>query len=95
MGTHRVTVELQEDSYNLLRSVVDSGEYASESQVIDNLIAQLGPGAVLHQAVLKHWMLDEVLPAIDEYDNDPSSGMTPEQLRSRLATASLAWPNGS
>lgn len=38
MGTHRVTIDLPEHSYNLLRSMVESGEYASESDAIAGLL---------------------------------------------------------
>ena len=128
MGTHRVTIDLPEDSYNLLRSVVDSGQYASESDAIADLIPSLcfrdipnettvaamkagDRGEVtkfasidelmadLHlvqdHETLKNWMREEVLPAIGDYDANPSSACTPEQLRHHLAQASRNWPNGS
>lgn len=89
MNIHRVTLELTEDSYNLLRSVVDSGEYASESDAIADLIPDLRPDrdGFPDTESFKQWMLEDVLAADNEYDLHPETAFTPEQLRNRLSAA--------
>ena len=87
MGTHCVTIELPEDSYNYLRSVVDSGEYVSESDVILESLAALRSDPLQHHEALNSWMLEEVLPAVEEYDTNPASGFTPEELHRYLGQA--------
>ena len=52
LGTHRVTIDLPEDSYNLLRSVIDSGEYASESDAIAYVIPSVFSRRVPNQTTL-------------------------------------------
>lgn len=93
MDTHRVTIDIPEASFNSLRSVVESGKYASETDVILELIAQMEPDLGDDQEEFKAWMLEDVLPAIEEFDADPSSAFTPEQLRIHLAQASQNWPD--
>jgi hypothetical protein len=39
------------------------------------------------------WLRDEVLAADDELEADPSSGLTPEQLRGRLQEARTVSAN--
>ena len=92
MGTHRVTIDLPEHAYQSLRTLVGSGQYDSESDVISEALAMLRLDPVQDQeTTLKNWMLEEVLPAVDEFDADPSSGLTSEQLRIHLAQARQTW----
>jgi antitoxin ParD1/3/4 len=89
MSTHRITLELPDDSYELLRRLVESGHYASESEVVADALLDLshdpspGPG----DPSFDRWLREEVLAVDDELEADPSSGLTPEQLRARLEEA--------
>jgi hypothetical protein len=83
MGTHRVTIELADASYQVLRRAVDSGQYASESAAVEEVIIS---GLCLEPAPqegpeFERWLREEVLAADDELEADLSSGLTPEQLR--------------
>lgn len=92
MGTHRVTIELADDSYRLLRRAVESGDFASESEAVAEALYDLAMPvtSVSGNPEFDRWMLEEVLPADDELEADPSSGLTPEQLHEELAAARLA-----
>jgi Arc/MetJ-type ribon-helix-helix transcriptional regulator len=91
MSTHRVTIELAEVSYKLLRHAVDSGQYSSESEVVEDFIAGLCLDPINEDGPeFERWLREEVLAADDELEADPSSGLTPDQLRASLAEARLA-----
>ena len=91
MGTHRVTVELAEGSYQLLRRAVDSGQYSSESEAVEDVLTALCLEPIAEEGPeFERWLREDVLAADDELEADPSSGLTPEQLRAILAQARLA-----
>jgi len=92
MRTHRVTVELPQASYRHLRQMVESGLYPSESDAVADVLldASLTQDAALKGADLDSWMRGEVLAADDALEADPTSGLTPEQLRAELLAARQA-----
>jgi len=91
MSTHRVTLELPAASYRNLRRMVESGEYASESEAVADVLLDLGlgPAPKAGDEVFDRWMREEVLPADDELMANPESGLSPEQLNASLAAARL------
>jgi Arc/MetJ-type ribon-helix-helix transcriptional regulator len=89
VSTHRITLELPDDSYALLRRLVESGGYASESRVVADALLDLrfGPSPSRGDPSFDRWLREEVLAADDELKADPSSGLTPEQLHASLQEA--------
>jgi Arc/MetJ-type ribon-helix-helix transcriptional regulator len=91
MGTHRVTVEIADNSYQLLRRAVESGQYRSESEAVEDVLTALCLEPIVHEGPeFEQWLREDALAADDELEADPSSGLTTEQLRSSLAQARLA-----
>jgi antitoxin ParD1/3/4 len=71
-----------------LRERVQSGEYASESEVVREGLRALW---ARDQAV-EAWLRGEVTEAYDALAADPSRGVSADELRSRLATNRNAAP---
>jgi len=92
MSTHRVTLELPAASYRNLRKMVESGEYASESEAVAEVLLNIGlePAPTIDDSAFERWMRSEVLPADDELEANPESGLSPEQLNASLDAARLA-----
>ena len=66
---------------NAVRAKVQTGEYASESEVIrDGLRALLA-----RDRAVEGWLHDQVGPAYDALKAEPSRAVTAEQLRARIA----------
>ena len=65
---------------DLLHRKVASGEYASESEVIADSIALLEE----QSRDIEQWLRDEAVPACLELEADPSSGISPAELRTAL-----------
>ena len=79
--TQQMSITLPNDMADAVRAKVRAGEYASESEVIrDGLRALMA----LDRAV-ESWLQDQVGPAYDALKADPSSAVTADQLRARLA----------
>ncbi len=89
MPTQRITIELPESAYAVLRDQVDSGAYASESECVAQLLREVDEASPTpvekDHSEFERWMREEVLPADDELSAEPSSGYTPDDLRSILA----------
>jgi putative addiction module CopG family antidote len=64
-----------------VRAKVESGQYASESEVIRDSLRALD----MHDRALEQWLVNEVLPSIDAVRDNPSSVRTSEQVRASLA----------
>jgi antitoxin ParD1/3/4 len=92
MNTRRITVDLPNASYRNLRRLVESGQYASESEALAEVLLDVGlePAHAPGDPEFDRWMREEVLVADDELEADPSAGLTPEQLHAELAAARLA-----
>ena len=67
----------------MVRSKVDSGAYASESEVIRDGLRALQ----MHDRALETWLTTEVLPSIEAVKENPSLVRTGEQVRASLAKA--------
>ena len=91
MGTHRVTLEIADNSYRLLRRAVEPGQYRSESEAVEDVLTALCLEPMAQDGPeFERWLRGEVLAADDELEADPSSGLTSEQVRATLAQARLA-----
>ncbi len=79
--TQQLSITLPNEMANAVRAKVQTGEYASESEVIrDGLRALLA-----RDRAVEGWLHDQVGPAYDALKADPSRAVTAEQLRARIA----------
>ncbi|HWU50164.1 MAG TPA: type II toxin-antitoxin system ParD family antitoxin [Asticcacaulis sp.] len=79
-------ITLPEDLARLVRDKVDSGEYADVNDVIVDGLR----GLQEQNLPLEAWLRDEVVPAYDAMQADPSRGLTPDEVRARLAESRAA-----
>ncbi len=88
--TQQLSITLPNDMADVVKAKVKTGEYASESEVIrDGLRALLA-----RDRAVEVWLHNQVGPAYDALKADPSRAVTPEQVRERLACASLTIESG-
>ena len=79
--TQQISITLPNEMAAAVRSKVQAGEYASESEVIrDGLRALLA-----RDLAVESWLRDQVGPAYDALKADPSRTVTVAQVRKRLA----------
>jgi len=82
-STTQLSITLPNEMAEMVKSKVESGEYASESEVIrDGLRAM-----EMQNRALEAWLRSEVVPALDAMKADPSSARTGQQVRESLAAA--------
>jgi putative addiction module CopG family antidote len=63
-----------------VKAKVGSGEYATESEVIrDGLRALLA-----RDRAIERWLREEVVPGMDAYDADPTTGISIEAMRAEV-----------
>ena len=79
--TQQLSITLPNEMADAVKEKVASGEYASESEVIrDGLRVLLARDRVVDQ-----WLLEQVVPAYDALQADPSRSVSVETVRARLA----------
>jgi Arc/MetJ-type ribon-helix-helix transcriptional regulator len=61
--------------------MIDSGEYATESEVIRDGLRTL----MASDRAVEHWLREQAGPAYDGLKADPSRAVTAKQIRARLA----------
>jgi len=79
--TQQMSITLPNDMADAVRAKVRAGEYASESEVIRDGFRAL----MARDRAVESWLQDQVGPAYDALKADPSSAVTADQLRARLA----------
>ena len=74
-------ITLPDEELAIVRQKVSTGEFASESEVISEGIA------LIHENDLsfEQWVRKVALPAYENFEADPSTGMSVEQVRAQLA----------
>jgi len=82
-STRQLSVTLPHEMAERVRAKVESGEYASESEVIRDGLRALE----MHDRALEEWLRNEVVPAIKAVKAHPSTARTGEQVRETLAAA--------
>ena len=78
--TQQFSVTIPNEMADMIRAKVQSGEYASESDVIRDGLRALQA----RDRVMEKWLRDEVVPAYEAYKADPSSGIPIEDVRASL-----------
>ena len=81
--TQQFSVTLTNEMAEMVRAKVDTGEYASESEVIRDGLRALQA----HERALDRWLRDQVAPAYDAMKADPSRAVSVEKVRASLAAA--------
>lgn len=79
--TQQLSITLPNEMASAVKAKVQSGEYATESEVIrDGLRALL-----VRDRAIESWLHNQVGPAYDALKADPSRAVTTEHVRARLA----------
>ena len=81
--TQQLSITLPKDMADAIKSKVAAGEYASESEVIRDGLRVL----MARDRAVESWLRDQVGPAFDAIQADPSRAVTIVQVRARLALA--------
>lgn len=79
--TQQLSITLPNEMADAVKAKVRAGEYASESEVIRDGLRAL----MARDRAVENWLHQQVGPAYDALKADPSCGITPQQLRARLA----------
>lgn len=79
--TQQMSITLPNELAEAVKAKVDSGEYATESEVIRDGLRTL----MARDRAVEHWLREQVGPAYDALKADPSRAVTAKQIRSRLA----------
>jgi len=79
--TQQLSITLPTEMANLIKAKVQSGEYATESEVIRDGLRVL----LARDRAIESWLHDQVGPAYDALKADPSTAVTIDQVRKRLA----------
>jgi putative addiction module CopG family antidote len=81
--TQQFSITLTHEMAELVRTKVESGEYASESEVIRDGLRALQ----VRERALDSWLREQVAPAYDAMKADPSCAVSPKKVRASLAVA--------
>lgn len=82
MADDRIHITLEDEAtVEFVRSKVRSGEYASEADVVREVLLMFQE----EQAELDRWVREVILPRIDATEADPSSLIPIEQVKANLA----------
>jgi putative addiction module CopG family antidote len=82
-STQQLSITLPHEMAEMVRTRVESGEYASESEVIRDGLRALQR----HDRALEAWLREDVAAAYDAMKADPSRAITVEKVRASLAAA--------
>ena len=80
--TQKLSISLPHDMADAVRTKVQSGDYASESEVIREGLRAL----MARDRTLESWLHNQAGTAYDALKADPARAITPEQLRARMAS---------
>jgi putative addiction module CopG family antidote len=81
--TKQFSITLPHEMAQIVRAKVESGEYASESEVIRDGLRALQ----LHERALETFLREQVAPAYDAIKADPSRAVSAETVRASLVAA--------
>lgn len=81
--TQQFSVTLTHEMAEMVRAKVESGEYASESEVVRDGLRALQA----HERALGTWLREQVAPAYDTMKADPSRAVSVEKVRGSVAAA--------
>lgn len=79
--TQPLTITLPHDLAQMVKDKVSSGKYASESEVIRDGLRTL----VARDSAMQRWLLEEVVPALEDAREHPERLLTAEEVRKNLS----------
>ncbi len=79
--TQQFSITLPTEMAGLVKSKVACGEYATESEVIRDGLRVL----MARDRAMEHWLHNQVGPAHDALKANPSSAVSVDKVRARLA----------
>ena len=80
-ATRQISISLPEDLADALRARVESGEYASESEVVCEGLLALRD----RDQSVEEWLRNEVAATYDAMMADPGRGIPVEEVKAALA----------
>jgi putative addiction module CopG family antidote len=81
--TKQLSITLTHEMAEMVRAKVQSGEYASESEVVRDGLRALRD----HERVLEAWLRNQVAPTYDAMKAAPSRAVSVKKVRASLAAA--------
>ena len=81
-STQQFSITLPNEMADVVKAKVAAGEYATESEVIRDGLRTL----LARDRAVEAWLLEQVVPASQAFQADPSRALSAEQARERLAT---------
>lgn len=85
-STQQFSITLTHEMAEMVRTKVESGEYASESEVIRDGLRALE----IRDRAMESWLRDKVAPAFDAIAADPSRAVPIEKVRASIEAARKA-----
>lgn len=79
-STTAISITLPHDMLEMVRAKVNSGEYASESEVIRDGLRTLRA----RDAAVEQWLRRDVMAAHEAYQKDPKRGAPAHEVFARL-----------
>jgi len=79
--TQQLSITLPNEMADAVKAKVQTGEYATESEVIRDGLRAL----MARDRAVESWLHSQVGPAYDALKADPSRAVTADQVRARLA----------
>ena len=79
--TQQFSITLPNEMANAVKSKVEAGEYASESEVIRDGLRTL----MARDRAVDDWLRQQVGPSFDAIKADPSRAVTARKMRQRIA----------
>ncbi len=79
--TQQFSITLPNEMAGLVKSMVATGVYATESEVFRDGLRAL----MARERAMERWLNDQVGPAYDALKAEPSLAVSPDQVRARIA----------
>ncbi len=80
--TQQFSITLPNEMADTVRSKVEAGEYATESEVIRDGLRAL----IARDRAVNNWLQEQVGPAFDAIKADPTRAVTIKQVRARITS---------
>ena len=78
--TRQFSITLPDDMAVMVQRKVESGDYASASEVMREGLRALQS----RDAVIERWLREEVVPSYEKYLSDPSTGIPAQDVLARI-----------
>lgn len=85
--TQQMSITLPKEMAEVVKTKVQSGEYASESEVIRDGLRAL----MAQEKAVEYWLQSQVASAFDALEKNPAGGLSVDELRAHLAAEKAKW----